>query len=62
VAQGKPDYTLVNKEYLAGKTRNWAAGSLEAVVESVVKTLEMEVWIHGSCLPSLRCCQACSSM
>jgi hypothetical protein len=40
---GKPDYTVVNQAYLSGKTRNWAAGSLEAVVESVVKTLEMEI-------------------
>ncbi|KAF6261999.1 pathogen-related protein [Scenedesmus sp. NREL 46B-D3] len=40
---GKPDYTVVNQAYLAGKTRNWVAGSLGAVVESVVKTLEMEI-------------------
>jgi hypothetical protein len=40
---GKPDYTVVNQAYLSGKTRNWVAGSLEAVVESVVKTLEMEI-------------------
>jgi hypothetical protein len=40
---GKPDYTVVNQAYLAGKTRTWVAGSLGAVVESVVKTLEMEI-------------------
>jgi hypothetical protein len=40
---GKPDYTVVNQAYLTGKTRNWVAGSLGAVVESVVKTLEMEI-------------------
>lgn len=40
---GKPDYTVVNQAYLSGKTKNWVAGSLEAVVESVVKTLEMEI-------------------
>lgn len=51
---GKPDYTVVNQEYLAGKTRNWAAGSLESLVESVVKTLEMEIshkvrgFVHSS--------------
>jgi hypothetical protein len=40
---GKPDYKVVNQTYLAGKTRNWAADSLESLVESVVKTLEMEI-------------------
>jgi hypothetical protein len=40
---GKPDYTVVNKSYLTGKTKNWAADSLESLVESVVKTLEMEI-------------------
>lgn len=39
----KPEYTVVNQAYLAGKTRNWAADSLESLVESVVKTLEMEI-------------------
>jgi hypothetical protein len=39
----QPDYTAVNQLYLTGKTRNWAAGSLESLVESVVKTLEMEI-------------------
>ncbi len=46
---GKPDYTVVNQAYLAGKTRNWAADSLESLVESVVKTLEMEI-SHKVCL------------
>jgi hypothetical protein len=46
---GKPDYTAVNKTYLAGKTRNWAADSLESLVESVVKTLEMEI-SHKVCV------------
>lgn len=40
---GKPDYTVVNQAYLDGKTKNWQAGSLESLVESVVKTLEMEI-------------------
>jgi hypothetical protein len=40
---GKPDYTVVNQTYLAGKTRKWAADSLESLVECVVKTLEMEI-------------------
>ncbi|KXZ52427.1 hypothetical protein GPECTOR_9g471 [Gonium pectorale] len=40
---GKPDYTVVNAEYLANKSRNWAPGSLEDVVESVVKTFEFEI-------------------
>ena len=31
---GKPDYTVVNQTYLAGKTRDWAAGSLESLVEA----------------------------
>lgn len=46
---GKPEYTVVNKAYLTGKTRNWKAGSLESLVESVVKTLEMEI-SHKVCL------------
>ena len=46
---GKPDYTAVNQAYLAGKTRNWAADSLESLVESVVKTLEMEI-SHKVCV------------
>ncbi|KAG2494653.1 hypothetical protein HYH03_007169 [Edaphochlamys debaryana] len=40
---GKPDYTIVNTEYLLNKTKNWAPGSLEDVVESVVKTFEFEI-------------------
>ena len=38
----KPDYTLANHEYLKGKTQNHAEGSLEKVVEDLVKTWEME--------------------
>ena len=37
-----PDYTLANLEYLKGKTRAHAEGSLEQVVENLVKTWEME--------------------
>lgn len=50
---GKPEYTVVNKAYLMGKTRNWKAGSLESLVESVVKTLEMEI-SHKVCLLATR--------
>ena len=39
---GPPDYTLANLEYLKGKTRNHAEGSLELIVENLVKTWEME--------------------
>ncbi|GLC45743.1 hypothetical protein PLESTB_000503200 [Pleodorina starrii] len=40
---GKPDYTIVNTEYLKNKTANWEPGSLGDVVESVVKTFEFEI-------------------
>jgi len=39
---GAPDYTLANLEYLTGKTKNHPDGSLEQVVENLVKTWEME--------------------
>lgn len=39
---GPPDYSLVNLLYLKGKTKNHAPGSLELVVENLVKTWEME--------------------
>jgi hypothetical protein len=39
---GAPDYTLVNLAYLKGKTRHHGEGSLESVVEGLVKTWEME--------------------
>ena len=39
---GPPDYTLANLEYMKGKTKNHAEGSLESVVENLVKTWEME--------------------
>eukprot|EP00092_Neocalanus_flemingeri_P008277 GFUD01008923.1.p1 GENE.GFUD01008923.1~~GFUD01008923.1.p1 ORF type:complete len:271 (-),score=67.76 GFUD01008923.1:85-897(-) len=39
---GKPDYTRANYQYLKGKTQNHAAGSLEELVENLVKTWEME--------------------
>ncbi|KAL5008192.1 hypothetical protein ScPMuIL_013773 [Solemya velum] len=38
----KPDYSVVNKKYLAEKSRNWKADSLEKLVENLVKTWEME--------------------
>eukprot|EP00435_Cladocopium_sp_Y103_P058088 s682_g20.t1 len=41
---GKPDYALANLKYLQGKTKNHAAGSLELIVENLVKTWEMETW------------------
>ena len=37
-----PDYTLANLAYLKGKTRNHPEGSLELIVENLVKTWEME--------------------
>ena len=39
---GKPNYALANYYYMTGKTMNHAAGSLEEVVENLVKTWEME--------------------
>ncbi|XP_033098699.1 pathogen-related protein-like isoform X1 [Anneissia japonica] len=38
----KPDYELVNKKYMAERTRNHAPGSVERIVENLVKTWEME--------------------
>ena len=39
---GKPDYSVVNLEYLKNKTQSHAADSLEKIVENLVKTWEME--------------------
>eukprot|EP00438_Fugacium_kawagutii_P001118 Skav218109 [mRNA] locus=scaffold759:178143:178955:- [translate_table: standard] len=39
---GAPDYSLTNLKYLQGKTKNHAEGSLELIVENLVKTWEME--------------------
>merc|ERR1712226_1612358 len=39
---GKPVYTKANLAYLNGKSKNHAAGSLERLVENLVKTWEME--------------------
>lgn len=39
---GKPDYTKANLAFMAGKTQNHSAGSLEEIVENLVKTWEME--------------------
>ena len=39
---GKPDYSVVNLEYLKGRTKSHSADSLEKVVENLVKTWEME--------------------
>ena len=39
---GKPDYTKANKNYLQGKSRSHKPGSLEKIVEDLVKTWEME--------------------
>lgn len=35
----KPDYTLANLAFLKGKTKSHAIGSLEMIVENVVKTV-----------------------
>ncbi|EQC40802.1 hypothetical protein SDRG_01871 [Saprolegnia diclina VS20] len=40
---GKPDYTLVNLLFLQGKTYNHKPGSLEWMVQNLIKTWEMEV-------------------
>jgi len=40
--ESAPDYTMANLEYLKGKTMNHAEGSLEELVENVVKTWEFE--------------------
>jgi len=40
--EGKPDYTMANLAFLKGKTQNHSQGSLEEVVENLVKTWEME--------------------
>lgn len=39
---GKPDYSLTNYKYLTERTRNHPDGSLEKIVENLVKTWEME--------------------
>mmetsp|Transcript_80737 Transcript_80737/g.127536 ORF Transcript_80737/g.127536 Transcript_80737/m.127536 type:complete len:301 (+) Transcript_80737:43-945(+) len=39
---GPPDYTIANLYYLKGKTKNHPVGSLEMIVENLVKTWEME--------------------
>lgn len=39
---GPPDYSLTNLQYLKGRTKIHAAGSLEQIVENLVKTWEME--------------------
>jgi len=39
---GVPGYSLTNLKYLEGKTKNHAAGSLEPIVENLVKAWEME--------------------
>lgn len=38
----KPDYTRANYQYLKGKTQNHEAGSLEELVENLVKTWECQ--------------------
>ena len=40
--EGKPDYTKANKAYLEGRTRIHMEGSLEKIVEDLVKSWEME--------------------
>ena len=38
----KPDFSKVDKKYVAEKIKNHKAGSLEKIVENLVKTWEME--------------------
>ena len=40
--EGKPDFTQVNKAYLEGRTRIHRDGSLEKIVEDLVKSWEVE--------------------
>ncbi len=40
---GTPDYTKADLFYFRGKTRNHPAGSLEMIVENLVKKWEMEI-------------------
>lgn len=37
-----PDYTLTDLEYLKGKTYNHEEGSLEKMLENLIRTWEME--------------------
>lgn len=39
---GKPDFSVVNKKYLKEKSQNHKSGSLEKIVEDLVKSWEME--------------------
>lgn len=39
---GPPDYSLANYAYFKGRTKQHAEGSLEMIVENLVKTWEME--------------------
>ena len=39
---GKPDFTAVHKAYLEGRTKKHKVGSLEQIVEDLVKDWEME--------------------
>ena len=40
--EGKPDFTKVDQAYLEGRTQTHKEGSLEKVVEDLVKNWEME--------------------
>ena len=39
---GFPDYSIVNRKFVAERTKEHKEGSLEKVVEDLVKTWEME--------------------
>ena len=59
--EGKPDFTQVNKAYLEGRTRIHRDGSLEKIVEDLVKSWEMEAshktntsWKEKNCWSSCR--------
>ena len=41
--EGKPNFTKVDKAYLEGRSRIHKEGSLEKIVEDLVKTWEMEL-------------------
>lgn len=39
---GKPDYSVVDRKYMAERSRVHKKGSLESIVENLVKSWEME--------------------
>ncbi|KAL0910527.1 hypothetical protein M5K25_021518 [Dendrobium thyrsiflorum] len=48
-----PEYSVVNKLFEQGRTKEWPSGSLEETVQNVVKSWEMEL-SHKTCLDDFR--------